>query len=164
MWWDIYLVLRFIYKGRYIYLYLHTIAMMVIYHSNLYLLKDQIYIWVNIQCKESRDIIKLTIIIRSGPAVIWLRHTVMSRDTVPRHPRVCWCQVYLVNSFSPPWLRTSRSRCRTTTGRETKHGRWKREQCGLCEREYLFIYLLLSFPLIIRFLMLKKQIMVLIKL
>ena len=56
-------------KVRYIYLYLHTIAMMVIYHSDLYVLKDQIYILVNIQCNESRDIINLTIIIRSGPAV-----------------------------------------------------------------------------------------------
>ena len=69
-------------KVRYIYLYLHTIAMMVIYHSDLYVLKDQIYILVNMQCNESRDIINLTIIIRSGPAVTWLRHTVMSPDTV----------------------------------------------------------------------------------
>ena len=49
-------------KVRYIYLYLHTIAMMVIYHSDLYVLKDQIYILVNIQCNESRDIINLKII------------------------------------------------------------------------------------------------------
>ena len=69
-------------KVRYIYLYLQTIAMMVIYHSDLYVLKDQIYILVNIQCNESRDIINLTIIIRSGPAVTWLRHTIMSPDTV----------------------------------------------------------------------------------
>ena len=47
----------------------------------------------------------MKIIIGSGPAVTWLRHTVMSRDTVrsvsrhsatpPSPPRVCWCQVYL---------------------------------------------------------------------
>ena len=90
-------------KVRYVYLYLHTIAMMVIYHSDLYVLKDQIHILVNIQCNESRDIINLTIILQCGPAVTWLRHTIMSPDTVRsvlQHsatpPRVCWCQVYLV--------------------------------------------------------------------
>ena len=78
-------------KVRYIYLYLHTIAMMVIYHSDLYVLKDQIYILVNIQCNESRDIINLKIIICSGPAVTWLP----PEHPPPSPPCVCWCQVYL---------------------------------------------------------------------
>ena len=86
-------------KVRYIYLYLHTIAMMVIYHSDLYVLKDQIYILVNIQCNESRDIINLKIIICSGPAVTWLP------PEHPHHPPVCAgvryiCVTWVCVSFS----------------------------------------------------------------
>ena len=109
-------------KVRYIYLYLHTIAMMVIYHSDLYVLKDQIYILVNIQCNESRDIINLKIIIRSGSAVTWLRHTVMSPGTVRSVSRHSATHPYVLvsgisgHSFGPPWLWTSRSWCWTTTG------------------------------------------------
>ena len=111
-------------KVRYIYLFLHTIAMMVIYHSDLYVLKDQIYISVNIQCNKSRDIINLTIIIRSGPAVTSLRHTVMSPGTVRSVSRHSATHPYVLvsgisgHSFGPPWLWTSRSWCWTTTGRK----------------------------------------------
>ena len=117
-------------KVRYIYLYLHTIAMMVIYHSDLYVLKDQIYILVNIQCNESRDIINLTIIIRSGPAVTWLRHTVMSPDTVwsvlqhSATPPVCAGVRYI---WSPAHTGGWRGCCgvsRDTPEHVTRHVMW----------------------------------------
>ena len=74
--------------------------------------------------KESRDIINLTIIIRSGPAVTWLRHTVMSPGTVRSVSRHSATHPYVLvsgisgHSFGPPWLWTSRSWCWTTTGRK----------------------------------------------
>ena len=66
----------------------------------------------------------------------WLRHTVMSRDTVRHPPPVCAGARYI----SPPWLRTSRSRCRTTTGRETKTWKLKARAMWIVQ-ERISIYL-----------------------